>query len=118
MNGVEQEELAQDDDPEMSVSLPASSPPASPSRAECSSKVFSGNAYLSNQGDVVVNETVVLSVAQRLVLDQQMRQFVQLMTQHFLQTYEHPMLHNYSPTCKKQLVCIYLTFFVCFFSLF
>ncbi|XP_034246249.1 uncharacterized protein LOC117648120 [Thrips palmi] len=107
-NEEEQKEPSsvEEDDPELSVSLPASSPPHSPVPGVTSWNVYNGEAHLSAQGDVLVNNTVVLSFAQRHVLDQQMRQYVQLMTQHFLQTYEHPVYNDYSSICKKQLVSL------------
>lgn len=44
---------------------------------------------------------------QILLLAQQMRQHVQLTTQHFLQTYKHPTYHYYSGICRTMLVRIY-----------
>lgn len=45
---------------------------------------------------------------QKLLLAQQMRQHVQLMTQHFLQTYKHPVYHYYSGVCRAMLVRVFL----------
>lgn len=106
-NELEQDSSSSDqDDPELSVSLPPSSPPPSLSPKESTLNTVAVDAHLSEQGDVVIGSTVVLSVAQRHVLDQQLRQYVQLMAQHFLQTYEHPVFKEYAPMCKKQLVAL------------
>lgn len=45
-----------------------------------------------------------LSLPQRNLLLQQIRQHVQLLTQHFLQTYQHPLFNNISKKCKVMLV--------------
>uniref|UniRef100_A0A1B6CB21 GON-4-like protein n=1 Tax=Clastoptera arizonana TaxID=38151 RepID=A0A1B6CB21_9HEMI len=49
---------------------------------------------------------------QQLLLSQQMRQHIQLLTQHFLQTYNHPILHRFSSKCKESLVSYW--FFIIF----
>ncbi|KAG8327383.1 B cell differentiation [Homalodisca vitripennis] len=43
---------------------------------------------------------------QRELLGQQLRQHVQLTTQHFLQTYRHPLYHYHSSTCKSMLLTL------------
>lgn len=42
---------------------------------------------------------------QKCLLQQQLQQHVQLITQHFLQTYQHPRFYYYANYCKTMLVC-------------
>lgn len=49
-----------------------------------------------------------MTTTQRLILAQQLRQHVQLSTQHFLQLYGHPELWALADICKQNLVNIYL----------
>lgn len=48
---------------------------------------------------------------QMCILEQQMRQHVQMLTQNFILTYEHPEFHEYSEKIKEYLVSICLIFF-------
>lgn len=68
----------------------------------------SGTLSLSPQGDIIADDAVLLGATQRLVLDQQMRQLVQLLTQNFLQTYQHPTHGEYASFCKDRLVYLQL----------
>lgn len=43
--------------------------------------------------------------SQIYLLQQQLQQHVQLTTQHFLQTFQHPRYFYYAETCKTMLVC-------------
>lgn len=102
-------------DAESSVTLPMSTSSHSLEEGDLTSvnhefsklRLFkpNGKAKLSPMGDVIVDNSTLLSAAQRLVLDQQMRQYVQLLTQNFLQTYQHPVHGHYAPFCKEHLVC-------------
>ncbi|XP_075217363.1 GON-4-like protein isoform X2 [Lycorma delicatula] len=47
---------------------------------------------------------VTLDMNQTLLLKQQLRQHVQLLTQHYLQTYGHPVLHYLSLELKRHLI--------------
>ncbi|CAH0391471.1 unnamed protein product [Bemisia tabaci] len=49
-------------------------------------------------------EVKVVAVEQLLLLQQQMRQHVQLTTQHFLQCYQHPELSKYADQCRNILL--------------
>lgn len=51
-------------------------------------------------------KNVELTYGQRLLLSQQMRQHVQLLTQHFLLTYKHPTLGHLAPKCKSNLITL------------
>ncbi|XP_067012946.1 GON-4-like protein isoform X2 [Anabrus simplex] len=53
-----------------------------------------------------VDESIRISLEQRLLLDQHMRKHVQLLTQHFLQTYCHPQLGYYAAACKRDLASL------------
>ncbi|KAE8752084.1 hypothetical protein FOCC_FOCC001246 [Frankliniella occidentalis] len=101
---VDETALAEDSDsdPDVSVSLALSSEPPSPRETDSDFK-YKGDAFLSSEGDVVIDGQVVLSSVQRLVLDQQMRQHVQLMTQTFLQTFQHPVHSRHAPSLKQKL---------------
>ncbi|KAK3912301.1 GON-4-like protein [Frankliniella fusca] len=105
---VQREEITPPEDtvssgPDESVSLAMSSEPPSPGGSDSNSHQISGDCYLSPQGDVVLNGQVMLSSIQRLLLDQQMRQHVQLLTQCFLQTYQHPVHEHHALPCKQKL---------------
>lgn len=93
---------ADSSDPERSVSLQLSSSPlASVDNME---ELVTGDIHLTSTGNVMIDNEVLLSPPQRLVLDQQLRQHVQILAQHFLQTYMHPVLNGYAAKCKKLLV--------------
>lgn len=49
---------------------------------------------------------VKMDINQTLLLKQQLRQHVQLLTQHYLQTYGHPVLHYLASELKLRLVSI------------
>lgn len=55
-------------------------------------------------GDDLNVTDCVMTAKQKLILDQQLRQHVQLCTQHFLQLYGHPELWSLAETCKQNLV--------------
>lgn len=46
----------------------------------------------------------VILPSQRYLLDQQMRQHVQMTTMHFLQFHKHPYFHRYANTMKELIV--------------
>lgn len=46
----------------------------------------------------------IMTKTQILLLQQQLRQHVQLTTQHFLQTCQHPLFSSYAKGCKVTLV--------------
>lgn len=43
---------------------------------------------------------------QLCILEQQMRQHIQMLTQNFILTYEHPEFHEYSGKIKEYLVSV------------
>lgn len=45
-----------------------------------------------------------VTIEQALLIEQQMRQHIQMLTQNFLLTYQHPELHNMALTCREYLV--------------
>ncbi|GLG93383.1 Uncharacterized protein GBIM_00809 [Gryllus bimaculatus] len=51
-------------------------------------------------------EPWVMPHEKRLLLEQQMRMYVQFQTQHFLLTYLHPLYHVYSMDCKQNLLVL------------
>lgn len=61
---------------------------------------------------VVINESdsfeeeedILMKRSQIPLLQQQMRQHVQMLTQNFFLTYQHPELHHYSMQSKEYLV--------------
>ncbi|KAJ1530882.1 hypothetical protein ONE63_005724 [Megalurothrips usitatus] len=95
-------------DSELSASLPVSNSPPNCSQSETESFKISGDVQITSDGDLAVDSVILLSATQRLVLEQQMRQYVQLMTQHFLQSYRHPIHGEYADICKEKLTSLHL----------
>lgn len=60
-------------------------------------------AVVNEEEPEETRETIVTS-SQKLLLEQQLRQHVQLTTQHFLQTCQHPMHAKKAGECKVILV--------------
>lgn len=56
-------------------------------------------------------ETLVMSNEQFLLFEQQMRQHVQMLTQNYILTYEHPVLSDMATNFKNMLVCVSLKLF-------
>lgn len=52
--------------------------------------------------------SIYFTYQQECLLSQQMRQHVQLLTQHFLQTYKHPNLCDLASNFKQNLVSLFL----------
>lgn len=63
----------------------------------------SSNDYVDVE---TVKTATLFSVEQMLLLQQQMRQHVQIATQHYLQTYKHPMLSEMAQNFKDFLLTI------------
>lgn len=62
----------------------------------------------AQEEEVEVERTCPVTSTQRLLIQQQMRQHVQLTTQHFLQTCQHPLYSKYAKQCKVNLVsCVF-----------
>lgn len=54
---------------------------------------------------IPVSECPIITTSQRLLLDQQIRQHVQLTLTHFLQCHKHPTLFKFADEMKTNLVC-------------
>lgn len=52
-----------------------------------------------------------MSNEQFLLFEQQMRQHVQMLTQNYILTYEHPVLSDMAKNFKNMLVCVSLKLF-------
>lgn len=62
------------------------------------------STQMNNTIPEIRREALYITEGQILIVEQQMRQHVQLLTQNFLLTYQHPEFHNYSFKFKEYLV--------------
>lgn len=102
MNGSELNLEGDSSDPEQSVSLKLSCSPMG--SIENFEDLTVDNVQKMSNGDIIVDNELLLSVPQRLLLDQQLRQHVQILTQQFLQSHQHPVHSEHASHCKKFLV--------------
>ena len=75
---------------------------------DCNTNVEDGNNNVSKEmSDEMSDSGCLFSLPQRLLLDQQMRQHVQQLTQNYLLTYDHPNYNKYAPEIMSLLVSSY-----------